>query len=461
MKIKQLILTCCSLLFILTSCNNYLDVKPKGKIIPKTAEEYSTILHYWLDEIEKGANATIIPEPDYTSLLEFFAEDLDGTLASSLVNTQLYVGSRINTNQKRYPELYSVIKDCNVNISNMEDTESEMAKNILGTAWSLRSICSYHLLQSFCEPYQPETATETLGLPLVDEFDMEAKPERSNQKETAEFILKGFRNALLYNVTDKDYLFTAQVTKAFMARFFFWTQDWENAIIYAKEVLEQYPMLEAEEYADNINQKLSKGKNVIIASYTNENDIGSLSYVVAQSNVIQRPVSKELVQLFNSSPNDIRKANSFNAQRIPIKKVTTKFRSEELCLIIAESYAHLNNTTEALKYLNLLRSKRITQDYIAYTMDNLPEVAKQNITVDATGAPLSKLISAILCERRMELFLEGDRWFELKRNGRPEFWIAANGKKYVTEKYLYTYPIPRADVELFPDLLIQNPGYIN
>ena len=433
MKIKQLILTCCSLLFILTSCNNYLDVKPKGKIIPKTAEEYSTILHYWLDEIEKGANATIIPEPDYTSLLEFFAEDLDGTLASSLVNTQLYVGSRINTNQKRYPELYSVIKDCNVIISNMEDTESEMAKNILGTAWSLRSICYYNLLQSFCEPYQPETATETLGLPLVDEFDMEAKPERSNQKETAEFILKGFRNALLYNVTDKDYLFTAQVTKAFMARFFFWTQDWENAIIYAKEVLEQYPMLEAEEYADNINQKLSKGKNVIIASYTNENDIGSLSYVVAQSNVIQRPVSKELVQLFNSSPNDIRKANSFNAQRIPIKKVTTKFRSEELCLIIAESYAHLNNTTEALKYLNLLRSKRITQDYIAYTMDNLPEVAKQNITVDATGAPLSKLISAILCERRMELFLEGDRWFELKRNGRPEFWIAANGKKYVTE----------------------------
>ena len=461
MKIKQLILTCCSLLFILTSCNNYLDVKPKGKIIPKTAEEYSTILHYWLDEIEKGANATIIPEPDYTSLLEFFAEDLDGTLASSLVNTQLYVGSRINTNQKRYPELYSVIKDCNVIISNMEDTESEMAKNILGTAWSLRSIRYYNLLQSFCEPYQPETATETLGLPLVDEFDMEAKPERSNQKETAEFILKGFRNALLYNVTDKDYLFTAQVTKAFMARFFFWTQDWENAIIYAKEVLEQYPMLEAEEYADNINQKLSKGKNVIIASYTNENDIGSLSYVVAQSNVIQRPVSKELVQLFNSSPNDIRKANSFNAQRIPIKKVTTKFRSEELCLIIAESYAHLNNTTEALKYLNLLRSKRITQNYTAYTMDNLPEVAKQNITIDATGAPLSKLISAILCERRMELFLEGDRWFELKRNGRPEFWIAANGKKYVTEKYLYTYPIPRADVELFPDLLIQNPGYIN
>ena len=430
MKIKQLIFVCCSLVLLLTSCNNYLDVKPKGKIIPKTAEEYSTLLHYWLDEIEKGVNSTIVPDPEHTSFLELSAEDLDGTLSTFFLNTQLYAGSFININQKRYLELYSVIKDCNVIIGDMEDDESE-------------------------------TATETLGLPLVDEFDMEAKPGRSNQKETIEFIQKGFRNALSYNVTNKDYLFTAQVTKAYMARFLFWTQDWESAITYAKEVLEQYPMLEAEEYSESINQKFSKGKNIIMASYTTEDDMGVLNYTSAQSTVSKRPVCKNLVELLNNTPNDVRKTNAFNAQRIPTKKVTTKFRSEELCLIIAESYAHLNNTTEALKYLNLLRSKRITQNYIAYTMDNLPEVFKQTITTDATGAPLSKLISAILCERRKELFLEGDRWFELKRNGRPEFWIAAMGKKYVTEKYLYTYPIPKVDIDLFPGLIIQNPGYTN
>lgn len=461
MKIKQLIFVCCSLVLLLTSCNNYLDVKPKGKIIPKTAEEYSTLLHYWLDEIEKGVNSTIVPDPEHTSFLELSAEDLDGTLSTFFLNTQLYAGSFININQKRYLELYSVIKDCNFIIGDMEDDESETAKTVLGTAWSLRSICYYNLLQSFCEPYQSETATETLGLPLVDEFDMEAKPGRSNQKETIEFIQKGFRNALSYNVTNKDYLFTAQVTKAYMARFLFWTQDWESAITYAKEVLEQYPMLEAEEYSESINQKFSKGKNIIMASYTTEDDMGVLNYTSAQSTVSKRPVCKNLVELLNNTPNDVRKTNAFNAQRIPTKKVTTKFRSEELCLIIAESYAHLNNTTEALKYLNLLRSKRITQNYIAYTMDNLPEVFKQTITTDATGAPLSKLISAILCERRKELFLEGDRWFELKRNGRPEFWIAAMGKKYVTEKYLYTYPIPKVDIDLFPGLIIQNPGYTN
>ena len=97
MKIKQLIFVCCSLVLLLTSCNNYLDVKPKGKIIPKTAEEYSTLLHYWLDEIEKGVNSTIVPDPEHTSFLELSAEDLDGTLSTFFLNTQLYAGSFINS----------------------------------------------------------------------------------------------------------------------------------------------------------------------------------------------------------------------------------------------------------------------------------------------------------------------------------------------------------------------------
>ncbi|MDD3036514.1 RagB/SusD family nutrient uptake outer membrane protein [Bacteroides sp.] len=460
MKRKIFMIFYCGLLTLLTSCNNYLDVKPKGKIIPKTAEDFSTIIHYWLDQIEKGTDDVIVPSPVQTDNLEMFADDLDASLANSYTYTDLYVGIAINKNQGHYKTLYSVIKDCNMIIGNMEDTESEIAKTLLGTAWSIRSICYYNLMQRYCEPYQPETSEETLGLPLVNEFDMEAKPARSNLKETAEFILNGFKKALSYNVTNNDFLFTQSVTKAYMARFLFWTQDWNNAILYAKEILEKYPMLEAEEYAESINQKLQKTHNVIIRSYTNDNEIGTLDYAGAQVDVKKRPLCKNLVDLFTSTPNDIRKTNTYNSKRITNKIVTTKFRSEELCLIIAESYAHLKDETNALLYLNMLRSKRITLNYTTYTMDNLPEVFEQNITSDATGIPLSKLMSVILCERRKELFLEGDRWFELKRNGRPEFWVAANGKKYVTEKYLYTYPIPKADIKLFPGLLVQNPGYI-
>ena len=141
MKRKLFIFICCSLCIALTSCTKYLDVKPKGKVIPKTAEEFSSILHYWLDDIEKGTDDVIVLSPERTADLELFAEDLDGTLASSYGVIDLYAGTSINRNQKYYSTLYSAIKDCNIIIGEMEDTESETAKTLLGTAWSIRSVC--------------------------------------------------------------------------------------------------------------------------------------------------------------------------------------------------------------------------------------------------------------------------------------------------------------------------------
>lgn len=45
-------------------------------------------------------------------------------------------------------------------------------------------------------------------------------------------------------------------------------------------------------------------------------------------------------------------------------------------------------------------------------------------------------MAAILNERRKELYMEnGDRWYELKRNGRPEFWWGVSGVKYETLKF--------------------------
>lgn len=81
------------------------------------------------------------------------------------------------------------------------------------------------------------------------------------------------------------------------------------------------------------------------------------------------------------------------------------------------------------------------------------------IQTDATGKALTPLLAAILNERRKEFYMEnGDRWFELKRNGCPEFWWGYAGVKYETQKFLYTFPLPKSDIALNP-ALEQNPGY--
>ena len=53
------------LLFALTtllcvSCSNYLDIKPYGRTIPKTAEEFSALLHEQLNTIDAGNDSYII-----------------------------------------------------------------------------------------------------------------------------------------------------------------------------------------------------------------------------------------------------------------------------------------------------------------------------------------------------------------------------------------------------------------
>ena len=60
-------------------------------------------------------------------------------------------------------------------------------------------------------------------------------------------------------------------------------------------------------------------------------------------------------------------------------------------------------------------------------------------------------------------FGEGDRWFELKRNGMPTWRIIndATGiyQKYTMEEYMYTFPINKDDTEL-KDYIKQNEGYV-
>ncbi len=127
-------------------------------------------------------------------------------------------------------------------------------------------------------------------------------------------------------------------------------------------------------------------------------------------------------------------------------------------MIEAECYYHLNRSDEALKSINRLRSNRIS-DYVDIEMNDIPDVpGSEIITTDVTGKALTPLLGLILGERRKELFLEGDRFFELKRNGSPEFVSYLDGFKYVTRSYMYTFPIPVREFDI-TDNLIQNPGY--
>ena len=443
-----------SLLFCNLSCTEYLDVKNKGEVIPETAEEFSALLHRHLYSIDGAGEYAFFGAPSTAASYEAYTDNWDADLTTKL-DLPIYVGSDISSLSFRFKSLYEVIRDCNIVIGELKERDTEFGKKLLATAHTIRAVCYYTLMRNYCEPYDKSNATEMLGVPIVKEFDMEGKPERSDLKETADFIVEDLKQAISLNQTDEHYRFYVDVSKAYLARVYFWMQEWALAASMAKEVLDKYPLISGEAYKEMIQSEVKQLGNVLIRSGISKSE----GYVYTDMQKTKgRPLSLEFVNLFVEKERDIRYTFSFNTEFVTTKMLKTSLRTAEMCLIMAESYVHSGDTENGLKYLNHLRENRIT-GYTPYTESNLPAVDPAALVqVDAEGKPLTPLMAAILNERRKELYLEGDRWYELKRNGRPERWCGHSGVKYVTAKFLYTFPIPKEDIALNSGL-IQNPGY--
>ena len=445
-------------LFVLCcSCKEYLDLKPYGETIPETPEEFEALLHRTLNNIDYGNDAVIIGNQSTILDYDCVTDNLDAslTILPQGNSLNLYLGEKLNGFQSNYSQLYEKIRDCNLVIENMTQKESAKGKKVLATAYTMRGICYYNLLRLFCEPYDKENENSQLGLPLVRVFDMEARPIRSSIKATAEFIEEDLKNGIGYNLTDDIYRLTVDVAKVYLMKLYFWTQNWGDVTTLGEELLKKYPLLEGEAYKDMIQSKFTRKGNVLIRSLVYGDESAESTF---QLLVKYRPVSKQFIDLFVEKENDIRYELFFDKKRVVKKQLTAQVRSAEIALMLAEAYAHIPDNDKALEHLNALRAKRIS-NYVPYSLTTLPsDTSVGEIREDVYGKPLTPLLAAILKERQKELFLEGDRLFELKRNGCPEFWVTKDGLKYVTLKYMYTAPLSRVDVDLTPGL-IQNEGY--
>ncbi len=113
-------------------------------------------------------------------------------------------------------------------------------------------------------------------------------------------------------------------------------------------------------------------------------------------------------------------------------------RYGDLLLIAAEAYNELNDSSKAKKYLNMVRKRAGLQNTTAVTQSEIRE--------------------AIWKERRVELAMEHDRVFDLRRTNRAGDVMRAHGKAYIDGKH-DLYPIPQRQIDLSNGKLIQNPGY--
>ena len=460
-SMKYISLALFSALMLLTSCHDFLDIKPFGKTIPKTTEEYQALINNYLAGIDgqdagSGEARYLFFGNDDVEYFELYADNYEKALIEQPLGSGLrrYIGSYIQ-GQNAYDDYYAIISRCNMVFDNYTDgKDTQDGQDLIGTSYALRGLAYYQLLRQYCKPALADD--NDLGVPIVTTFDMEAKPIRSSYEATVAQIESDFEAAIKCNIQNESMLFNNDILKGLLARLYFWTGQWQKAQTMAEDVLSRHPVLSGDAYKKMMTAEDGLAGNMLIRcdrvprnTYTFDN---------LNRTLVAAPLTAEFVDLFKEKDKDIRYSLFFTRKRKNNKIFFSGLRSAELALIDMECSYHLKNETEALQKLNEFRAKRI-EDVTPYTMSTLPAVnTKQLIKTDATGLPLTPLIQAILNERRKELYLEGDRFFELKRNGRPEFWSLNNSMKYTTYKYMYTFPIAPKDIQVNSGI-IQNPGY--
>jgi len=82
----------------------------------------------------------------------------------------------------------------------------------------------------------------------------------------------------------------------------------------------------------------------------------------------------------------------------------------------------------------------------------------RNVLPNVTLTDKTQLREAIWRERRSELAMEQQRWFDLVRTGRASVVMKAHGKNFVSGKH-ELFPIPSTEIALSGGAIVQNPGY--
>ena len=451
MKLQYITVVLVALL--LSSCNDFLDIRPTGKVIAQTGEEYRALLTYVYDKVpedrglttlrsdEMAADASTLTGYDYDSYFDIWNWTDYNRNPSSL-----YFGWR------RYYHTCYIANYIIEHQSEITDATDAEIKQLVGESYMLRAYMHFLLVNLYAPAYtncEPET---TRGVPLQLKADVNAVLRCSSVADVYNQILDDIETAEDYMTVEKwekgyNYRFSKDVVSAFRARVALYMGDWQLAFDEAENVIEKYPSL----------QDLTSSTSTKPTNFESVESIMALEQVITTTLSSLGYVNSDLLSMYRSG--DQRKSTYFKAktlkqwvlrkEREDYDKERCSFRAGEFYLIAAEAANELNDKDNALKYIKALMQKRYTA-----TNYNKYSEALDNLDQDA-------LRVEIAAERQREMAYQGHRWFDLRRTTQPEivkvYTLADKDKTeqtFVLEQNdeRYTLRFPSEAVEANPDL---------
>lgn len=474
MKKIHIVLLCMGL-SVMSSCNDDLiDLAPTHSLSRENVfgkiEDFEPVLSgtyaSMRDLYSYGLFQSVMPDMMSDNTVETF---------ESLVNYKAVTDWTYVADELRAAEVwrfnYLMINDANLimeSIGQYEASNQKLANRIKGQALAIRGLMHFNLLQYYAPAF--DRNSEAPGVAVKTSSSIEL-PGRATVKVTYDRIIKDLEDALVLlsdvdqpiNTNTRRSRIDAATVNAILARVSLYAKEYSRAITFATAAIAARPLASSDNFPGIWTD--ANADEVFFAVQFNPGEGGpALDVWSPATNRAQFDPAPSLLALYDRT-NDIRFKTYFTlgadvpgavnrATRVVATKYQGKgaardgavnfkaFRTGEMYLIRAEANALTSKPIEALADLNILRAARIA--------GFVPGVETGNALVDA-----------IATERRKELWLEGHRWFDLKRTTRIVQRVdcrAGSVCSLPAASNKWAWPIPQNE-RLANPAIVQNGGY--
>lgn len=402
---------------LLSSCNEYVDIQPRGKAIVETLDQVNDLLEAANNLSGSSGNSNVI------QLISDKIKMLDEDVAWAEGNNRFrYYASvyrlenvffRANEKDFLWQNHYACISNSNYILSVLPKLDGEESIKNLYKAEALthRAHAYWRLVNLYGAHYGlPQAAEEESGVPIVlDYANQEESITRQSVNAVYDLIIDDLTTAIPLLNEGRPYVdrINKAAAQAMLSRVYLHMGNYAEALNMANAALAHNSTLLDYDLVSGVlpvglnNPEfiLMKEDNMAFTgSYPNYKNAGTFT--------------DELLELFPDKENDLRVSkmcgrdylgNYVWALNAGFSKAPIGVTVPELLLIKAECLARDNRVTEAMDALNTLRAKRFSAVAVASDLHLL----NANNQTEAVAHAID--------ERRREFHVLGMRFFDMKR----------------------------------------------
>jgi hypothetical protein len=403
------------------ACENYVDIKTQGKLVPGEISNYRYLLNYTY-AYEIGPQLPDIASDD-VELVDGSTQQLALSVSDSYAYwTKSYTWQTvvypIGTYQSDYDwnAMYNTVTYSNVVINEVPTstggTESEKAE-LIAEALVHRADAYLMLVNKYAKPYNASTATGDLGVPMVLTETTAQSLKRASIQVVYDQIITDLKTALPALPLTQSYTTLPSKPSAYgeLARTYLCMNDYANAKLYADSALlyrstlndlSTIAALSSTTYPKRVSDPeilLSKITYGGLSAYT------PYALRLSSSLLTLLGTKDQRYALFTTVPATISSSYTTAGGRFFYKdRALNESRNigpsvPEMMLIEAEYYARNNKSDVAMNWVNTLRKKRFkAADY-----------------ADLSATDSNDALKKVIDERHREFFCRMLRWWDMRR----------------------------------------------